>query len=305
MAKITQRTVIGLKTATDFMLASDVQVDPNPDVLLRDYQRATISPMSSLIGKKWVQVTFKTAVKASGSRGTVYAPLSAALQACGLVETISAGVSVIYAPTSIAASASFYGAGKSCSILVNYDGILWSLTGALGECKLVGDVGKPGMYEFTFKAVYAEPADVALPTATYLSAVEPTFINGSVTIQGLAPTLTKAELAFGNVITQRDSVNAVTGVLGFQIVDRRPTFSFDPEMEMVASHNFLNKLMSGTEAAYTFAFGSTAGQITTVSGTKLQYKDAKPGDRSGLRTYAVECLINAASGDDEFQIAQS
>jgi len=317
MAKVTQRTVIGIKVettqgtavsfspTTDYILASDVQVDPNPDMILRDYQRATLSAMSSLVGKRWVQVSFKTPVKTSGVAGTAYAPLSAALQACGLLETVTGGTSCVYAPTSVPVSANFYGAGKSCTINVVYDGISWTIAGCMGDCKLSAEAGKPAMYEFTFKGIYAEPVDASMPGITYLSAVEPTFINGAVTVQALSAVLTKVELAFGNTLAQRDSASAAAGILGFQIVDRRATLSFDPEMETVATHNFLNKLMAGTEGSFTFQVGSTAGQITTIAGPKLQYKDTKPGDRGGLRIYQVDCLLNQSSADDEYSISQT
>jgi len=60
--------------------------------------------------------------------------------------------------------------------------------------------------------------------------------------------------------------------------------------------------MSGAEAAYTIAVGQTAGNIITISGSKMQYGQVKSGDRNGVATLDTNLLFNRSSGDDEVTI---
>jgi hypothetical protein len=105
-AKITSKTVMGIKTetsqstpialsASDFMLASDLTIDPDVSPIERDHYRSTIGSLASIPGETTYKVGFKTELKGSGTPGTEYAPLVAALLACGMESTVHAGVEAI------------------------------------------------------------------------------------------------------------------------------------------------------------------------------------------------------------------
>lgn len=314
---LTRRTVLGIKTETtqgtavalsdtDFMLVSDLKVKPVAEGLMRDYYRSSLSPLAEIKGKRFFDVSFKTAVRNGGAAGTAYAPLSACLQACGLAETISAGVSVSYAPTSVAASANFFGPGKSATIKFYFEGNTggteWISAGCLGNCKISLEAGKFGVYEFTFKGLYAEPTDAAFPSQTYVSTLEPIVQNSSLTVHTLAAIASKFEIDFGNEVTERIDTRSAYGLMGYYISNRRLTGSFDPEFQNIATHNFLNKFMSMTEASASIVVGATAGNITTITMPKVQYNGAEPDDRGGRRILTVPFLGNGSSGDDEIGI---
>jgi hypothetical protein len=104
--KLTHKKVVGIKTeatqgtletlaSTDYILAEDVSIKPIPDMIIRDPKRATLDPLAHVMGMKYVQVSLKTEVKNGGSPGVVYAPLDAALQACGFVPTTHSGSEAI------------------------------------------------------------------------------------------------------------------------------------------------------------------------------------------------------------------
>lgn len=89
----TQSTAVAL-SASDHLLVEDPTMDPSAEEMMRNYKRATLSPLASIITKPKFEIGFKTEIKGSGSAGTAYTPLGAALQACGFVETVAATQSI-------------------------------------------------------------------------------------------------------------------------------------------------------------------------------------------------------------------
>jgi hypothetical protein len=295
----TQGTAVAL-TSTDFIYALDIQVDPEAELLPRDYNSTSLDPFAQLVGKKYYACKFKTPLLPSGSLG-VAPNISPLLQACGMTETISAGVSVTYAPTS-AAVANFYGPGKSCTIKVYEDGILHVIAGAMGNPKFVLEAGKIPMIEWDFKGVYVAVTDVAFPANTPQSTYPPIMKSATLSLQGYAATVQKFEIDFGNVVTEKPDINAANSLLGFQITDRKPAGSTDPESTLVATHDFYGKFISGAEASSSIVIGSGAGNICTITLPKTQYGKITKADRGGIMVYNTPLMFNRNTGDDWISI---
>ena len=312
--KLTRKTVFGIKTettqssviamtATDFMLVEGLTVTPVQERINRDFYRSTLSPITTVLGKRSVEVKFKAELKYSGTAGTAYAPMSAILQACGLAEAVSGGSNVTYAPTSAPASANYYGPGKSASIACYFDGVFWSIAGAMGTFKLTGTAGNIAMLDVTMKGLYTEPTDVSFPSQTYLSQLPAYVQSGAFSMHTYSAICSKFEIDSGNTVSERADVSSANGLKGFVITGRRFVGSVDPEYDTVANFNFLNKLTAGTEAAYSVAIGATAGNICTITASKVQISDVKLADRAGIRIADTSLLFNQSSGDDEISIA--
>jgi hypothetical protein len=297
----TQGTAIAI-TATDFALAYDVSITPMVELNAQKYVSTTLSRFRDIPGRKYYEVEFTLPLKGSGTAGTANAPLGAALQACGMTETASVGVSVTYAFTSAAASASFYGPGKSATVKIYQDGMLHVAAGCMFEPSFDIVAGKPVGIKFKGKGIYAAVTDASFPTVTALTNDPPIVQSASATIQAYAAKFEKLSIQFGNQVSEIADVNSTAGILGFQITDREVTGSVDPNRELVATHDFWGKMMSGAEAAYTIAIGATAGNIATISGSKMQYGQVKTGNRNGIATLDVPLMFNRSSGDDELQI---
>jgi hypothetical protein len=308
-AEVTQNTAITL-LATDYLLAQDVSVKPVQEYLPRDFKRGTLDKIPHVAAGIHVDVSFKMEIKNSGTAGTVLAPLSAALQASGMAETISAGVSVTYAPVSVPASTSFFTVGKSATIEY-YEGATATKSGlkhiikgcvASGGPKLVLEAGKIGMYEFTFRGLYTAVTDAVAPTCTYNTVVGPIIQSAAFALHGYAAIISKCEIDFGNVIAPRQDVNSADGLKGFAIIDRDPKGSVDPEGELVATFDLYGKMRTGAEGILTIASGATAGNITTISCPKAQFAGLDAGERDGMRTFAVPLKFNQSTGDDWISI---
>lgn len=310
---LAKRTVVGLKTeategtaialtSADYLKAEDVDVKVVAEKHERLGTQPSLDQQPHVTGKRHHELTLRTEIKGSGAAGTAYAPLGAALQACGMTETIVASTSVTYAPTSVAASASYQGPGKSATIKAYKDGKEHVMAGARGNAKIMITAGGIAYIEHAFRGLYAAVTDVALPAPSYLTTLPPSVINASFTLHGYSAVISKLEIDFANEIAMRDSVNAATGVAGFLITGRKPTGSCDPEEVLVASHDFWGKFISGVEASLSIQIGSVAGNICTITCPKVQYREVSYAERNGIGAFEVGLQFNQNTGDDWISI---
>jgi hypothetical protein len=161
-------------TGADAVLVRDLNITPlQSDVVSRELIRPYLGASEQLLANTRVECTFSVELAGSGTAGT--APrYGKAFLACGMSETVSAGVSVTYAPV----SASF----GSCTIYYNIDGLLHTVTGARGTYTLNLAVGEIPTIDFTFTGVYNAPTDSAAPSVTYANQATPVIAkNGNTT----------------------------------------------------------------------------------------------------------------------------
>lgn len=298
-------------TTTDYFLAQDVTVKAVQEYLPREYKRASLDKLPSVAGSVHVDVSFKMELKGSGTAGTVLAPLSAALQACGMAETIVVGTSVTYAPLSSPISSSFFTLGKSATIEY-YEGSTFVKPGlkhvitgcvAAGGPKIVAEAGKIAMYEFSFRGLYVAVADSVAPAVAYSAIVPPIVQSAGFTLHGYSAIISKLDIDFGSAISVRTDVNSISGIKGFAITDRNPKGSCDPEADLVGTFDFYGKMRTAAEGAMSLTIGPSPGYITTITTPKAQFAGLDSGDRNGIRTFTVPLQFNQSTGDDWISIA--
>lgn len=307
--KLTKLQAIGIKTettqgtaatisATDFIVTENVDVNIVPELLARDFRRSSLDSLAHVIGKRSVTVKFKTELKGSGTAGTVYAPLDAAIQACGFTSSATAGTSVVYAPTSTAASGSFYGPGKSCTLSVFKHGLNHIVSGALGNFKFSAEAGKYPTLDFEFKGVYSAVTDQSMPTQTVIATLPPIWQGSTVSVLGSTLVVDKWEFSPNAVTTERTDATAATAIRGFVITDRKPTGQIEVEGESVSTYDFFGKLITSTSGACSLTIGATAGNITTISQPSCQFNDVQYADRNNLQIFQLPYAANQNTGDD-------
>jgi len=300
VAETTQGTSAS-ETATDFINVEDFTVATAGEMVQRNILSSNLDTFAARTGKTGFEVTFKTEVKGSGTAGTAIAPLAAALEACGFDHTDGASTND-FDPTSTT-PANMYGPATSCTIRGYYDGVRYLVAGCIGTVKLVAEVGKPAMFEFTFKGEYAEPTDNSPGTETPNSTLPPLVQGATISVMGTALICTKLEIDVGNNVQERLSMGADNGILGYFIGSRNPTGAVDPELDTVSAFNFWNKFISNTEAATSLVIGSTAGNIITFTCPKSQLTAIPHGDRNGLLTVEASLQFNRSStGNDWINI---
>lgn len=263
------------------------------DQILRD----SLSRLSAVVGRKLARLTFGVEMKGSGTAGT--APKHGALlRACGLSETIAAGVSVTYAPV----NSSF-----EAVTIYWYDGSkLHKLTGAFCTCRIVEEVGQFGRYEFTATGIWNIPTDASVPVMTLDNTKPQPVINLGLTLGAYSPVAATLNIDLGIQIGERVDFNSADGLRGLQLTGRAVTGSIDPESVAEATHSFYGNFRNATEVALAGnLIGTVAGNKVAITSPKVQYEAPAPGDRNQIRILNLPIRLNPSSdsANDEISIA--
>ena len=284
----------------DAVLVRDLNITPQQsDVVNRDLIRPYLGASEQLLANTRVECTFSVELAGSGAAGT--APqYGKALQACALSETISAGVSVTYAPVS--------GSFGSVTIHYNIDGVRHKVTGARGTFTLNANVGEIPTIDFTFTGIYNAPDDSALPSVTYANQATPLiFKNGNTdtfSLLSYSGCLQSVSLDLGNTLVYRELIGCTKEVL---ITDRSSSGTVVVEAPTIAQKDyFAAALTDGTLGNLTFQHGTTAGNIIDFASTRIDIGDVSYSDQDGIAMLNVPyTAIPSTAGSDEFSLVFS
>jgi hypothetical protein len=280
----------------DAMLHKNLAFSPEIEQYARDLLRGTLSRDPSISGKRSAKLAFDIELVGSGTAGTApfWGPL---MKACGFSETIVASTSVTYKPATNSLSNSMTLAGYM-------DGIIKRLWGARGNVKLSIDAGKPGILHFEFEGADFEVVDGALLAPSYSTIVPPAFLSAALLLDAYAAIVSKADIDVANGLAKRVSLNSSSGFLSTLIKGRNPKGSLDPELPLVAGYDFYGKWKTlGTLGSLSLSAGATAGNIVTITCSKVRYTSIADQDRDGLRVLGLDFQPCLNTGDDEISIA--
>jgi len=283
---------------TDAVLVRDLSVTPlQSDVVSRDLVRSYLGASEQLLANTRVECQFTVELAGSGTAGT--APrYGAALQACGLSETLVATTSATYAPV----SASF----SSCTIYYNLDGVLHKVTGARGTFTLNAEVGQIPSIQFTLTGIYVPPTDTAAPAVTYSAQATPLIFKQGNTSAfqffSYAGCLQSVSLDIGNTVVYRELVGCTKEVL---ITQRNVTGTVMIEAVTIATKDYFSAaLTDGTTGNLTFLHGTATGNRVTLTAARADLGDPSYGDTDGIAMLNLPYTsIPSASGNDEFTLA--
>ena len=280
-------------TATDVVLVRDLSITPqSSDVVNRDVVRPFLGASEQLLANTSVEVSFSVELAGSGAAGT--APrYGAALKACGLSETVSSGTSVTYAPV----SSSF----SSVTIHYNTDGVRHKVTGARGTVVLNASVGEIPSLDFTFTGIYNAPDDSALPSVTYGNQATPlVFKNGNTTsfqLLSFSAALMSLSMDLGNSTVYRELVGGTKEVI---ITDRAASGSVSIEAVALSSKDYFAAALTDSSLGnLTITHGTAAGNIVSLSSTKVDIGDVAYGEADGIQMLEIPyTLVPSASGNE-------
>lgn len=238
-----------------------------------------------------VSLNFDVAVAGSGAAGTApgYGPLHLA---CGMSQTISAGVSTVYNLVS-----ALFG---SATIYINIDGVLHKLLGCRGDrdVKLAG--GSVPVYSYKFTGLYGGVVDAAMPALTMTAWQLPLTVNnvntGEFSIDGFATNLYELSIMGGNQVIHRDDI---VGVEDVQITDRKATGSITIQAPKQADHDFYSLVKAATVVPIAVTHGTVAGNKVKFE-LLAQLKDPTLGEKNGVATMTLGLRLKPTSaGNDE------
>ena len=308
MAQLTRRRTILAKIETTYgvdptptgaanaILVRNLNVTPqNSEIVSRDLVRPYLGNSEQLQSSTHVTLDFEVEMAGSGTAGTVPA-YGALLRACGLSETVSAGVSVTYAPI----SASF----ESATIYFNVDGTLHKILGARGTVELNINARQIPFYKFSFTGLYSAPTAVALPTVTYTAFQTPLVANNVNTTGfsffGYAGILESLNLNVGNTVTYRTMIGA-ENVL---VTDRKASGTVQIEAPGLGSKDyFAAALLDGSLGALDVTHGTTGGNKVQITSSKIDLQNPSYNDSNGINMLNLPFVaVPSTAGNDEFSI---
>lgn len=313
MVKLTRRDVILVEletnygedatpTADDAVRVEGLQwSNEGARMLERGVVHLTGGTLKHIFGGSLFGLTFQVEIKGSGAAGT--APrIGRLLQACGMAETVNAGVSVVYSPLSSLTTQ------KSVTIYLYEDGDLYIVTGCRGNVSVTLEAGSKMMATFTMVGHCDGPTATAMITPTYESTLPVPFLSAGIELGSMDPPPVIQSLTFdlGNQVITSPDANASDGFGEIRIVRRDVTGSINPEAVTQAVKDFIAEWRSGTTQALLSGDIGPAGNATAYSFPTIAFRELSPGDREGLRTTEIGfAAAETGSGDNELSITFS
>ncbi len=271
-------------------------------------------------------ITSATTVIALGNSGISVVPvLTLDIDQNDYFAAVTKPVGTEYTPISDAL--------ESATLYMYFDGILHRLTGSRGTFTVEGVGGDLANFTFEMTGNFETVTDVALPSAVFETTI-PVQVelaqlqvnpdidvadNTPVTspdsidtwrnqLNGVVTTLCAAGFTYdmGNNITPRECINEADSFNGVVLVTRQATGSMDPELELVATHDFWGILSTADVMSWQVRVGTIRGNIVRLESESVQYAGLSYADRDGLRVLEVDLRFSASSpdfSDDEILIA--
>ncbi len=287
--------------AANAILVSKPVVKPNAELLVRDFDRPSLSPLPHAIGLKDFEVTFDTELKGSGTADDGLADdvpeIDPLLQGCGFAVTLTAGPggNITYDPASDGL--------KTITLYIYLDGILHKMTACRGSFSFNAEAGKFGIFSWTFRGLYIDPSDAPIPAGAVFNAeTPPPFLNANLSYGAYAAIINSFTFDMANDVQRRLDANSAEGVIGFVLGGRDTQGSIDPEVVTEATHPFWGDFKAGTQKAFASTFGSVLGARIDITAPKMQAREMGYGDRNTVRSYEIPMTFGANAGDDEVQL---
>lgn len=278
---------------TNAILTKGLTIQPyNGARVSRDLDRSTFGAQSEINTGAFVTVSFGVELAGSGTAGTApaWGPL---IQACGFVETDGAS-DVVYAPTNTAL--------KSVTIYFYVDGQQHKVIGARGNFSLTLSRGQIPTIQFTFTGKYTRPTAVANPALTLTAFQSPVAVTEANTptwtLFGHSGNCESFQFDMGNSVVYRNVINSET----IELTDRNCRGSCVIEAVAVGTENYFANVESHagvTLDAVSIVHGTTAGNIVTIGGPKVQLASLAMNNSDGILTYGMDMIFTPNAGNDE------
>jgi hypothetical protein len=192
----------------------------------------------------------------------------------------------------------------SLSMGIAKDGVRESLKFARGTVSMAGQIGEAMIMNFEFRGAFdaiADQGNIASPT--FAQTTPPVLIDADLAVGGSAttfaaefiPCIRSMQLAMANEIAYRECMANAAGIDNTLIVTRKPTGSFDPDLQAEAVFPFMTDFLSNTSFRARFTVGSATGNKVLMSMPALSITSAPTGDRNGISTRELAFELTGGS----------
>ena len=278
---------------TDVVLAYDIALMPEREVEPRPEEVASFGKLGTVVGKQTMGFSFKVTSPGGAVGVGEKAVESALLQMCSMKETVgTAGSGALYACETAV--------GKSATLWLYIDGIVYKINGCKSDLTMRAVAGKAFELEFSGKGLYVAGVAEAFPITPTIPSGAPMICKGlTMEIVSAVARVETVELTLGNVITVSSDVAVATGVKEINITGRAPKFTANPEVTPTQITTFESAIDTPTNVAckLNLVAGTNGLQISIPKGF---IDSAGLGEREGkeiMNLSVIPCQNTAI--DDE------
>jgi hypothetical protein len=282
---------------TDLIMTSRPQVTKQNRTDTRNHPISGFGdPAQAIIGEG-LQITFSCElIKDFDKTSPGTAPkIGVLLQACNFNETVTADTSIAYALDTTGSN------GKSLTIIVHHDGLMYKALGCVGTFDLAPAAGGMVIINFTFTGMLAATwvADTAFPSFT-VSLSEYLRFHNAASVVGSESALIMNTFNFtlaANVVKRLDAGSA-NGIKEYYINNAIPTLSIDPEIEALSAHNPFSIMEANTLIDCSTEFKAADGKKCVLTTGGMQITEVNSNDARemtmvyGINLKAVETEVS-------------
>lgn len=265
------------------------------DTVGRNLDQAVLGNELQIQVGQYVMVEFEIEVAGGGAAGT--APKYGTLfKSCGFVETVNAGVSVVYAPTSTVSNF------KSQTLHFYHDGQRHTVVGARGTFTIDMSPGTIPAYKFSFMGLYVTPTSTADPTPTLTGWQVPVAVNKTNTPTFSFHSTSGPMYGFTFDLANDLQYQNVVGSESVQLVDRAPVGTIAIETPALSSKNWFTTALASTTSSLQLVHGTVAGNIVQFDAPAVEVFSPRYAENAGVSTIEMNLAFVPSSGNDEFTI---
>ena len=295
-AESTVGTAATLAAADCTVNVYDFIINPEFDFQERQGQGG-FGRLASIAGARRGRATFSIDLAYDGSTVPAWADLF--LPACGFVKSST----TFYPKTQVPDTGTDV---KTLTIAGFFNGVRRMIYGAAGNARVILPTGRMGRIEFDFQGVYADEADVAIPSSiNYVNTLPLRVAGGATAWSSYNICLESATIDLGNVVTARECSTTAAGIDNFVITDRNIRITGNPESKLVATQDRYSQFKDMTEAALSFTIDGPSTSTLVITAPKAQLVSKPMGDRNGIMIDQLEWQANknVDTADQELSIA--
>jgi len=261
---VVQLSEIGFNSKTRTVKGLSLQV---ADAIMYDdtAQYPLNSRQAPQAGPKFARMSFITELNPSGSSGGAKTPPDALLlKACGIKETVATTVSTTYdldgqiaINQTPVALISKQGSGT---------GYYQLCSNAVGNLTISGNPNTPLICAWNFDGTYTAPTEADLTDAIENGGLAPMCI-GTITLNTDALVMKAFTIALNNANNAPNlNMAGTNGLSNPVLVNQAPMFETVVELPVMSTANYWTDLTSHTLTPFSFAIGTGAGYVTTITG---------------------------------------
>lgn len=187
------------------------------------------------------------------------------------------------------------------------------MVGAIGTVRMGGRAGEMMRLDFSFMGALQERADITYVGGTLATTPQfPTLKSALFQIgaTNYAPCIAEIGFDVGNRIVPIPCINSAQGIVGHTVIDRRPEFTIDPDLDREATSGWWDALSDGSPMKdLSFQVGSAQynrarfqASATSTPGSTVQVVAQSFGARNGIMSLPTRLLATIDAANNDYKI---